>query len=294
MPKSVKYPPAVGRAKDAIDGCVSSRSLPNGLIIVSRDPADGENTARYLASGIACSGDLPPCGICPECRKIFAGNCQDVIDVRPADGRQGVNVEEVRDFRNDAFITPGELDFKVYIIHDSDKMNASAQNALLKVLEEPPSSVHFILLCSNNAALLPTVRSRCWVINIASQDGSKTKRTKSSELAEKTLEALCGQKRSAFEGIVTELPDDRNEYRKYITDLMAALRNISAVKAKRTDLVSDNAQDFSVGLSKKISDAALIRAYDCVYSALVSNDANVHVLTSQTALLADLWNAIHY
>ena len=227
MPKKISYPLLEGRAKEAADECISSRRLPNGLIIVARDRSDAEYAARYLAAGTACTGEHRPCGECDACYKIFANISQDVVDVRPEDGRQGVNVDGIRSMRTNAYVIPGELDIKVYIIHDADRMNASAQNALLKVLEEPPSAVHFMLLCSNTAALLPTVRSRCWTMSVSGGKDKPRTASKISGLVTKTVDAMTGNRRSDLEGLIAELPDDRTDNKEYITGLSISVHLLS-------------------------------------------------------------------
>jgi DNA polymerase-3 subunit delta' len=72
-----------------------------------------------------------------------------------------IKVDQVREIIATAHLAPSEGKSKVYVLRSADKMNPQAQNALLKLLEEPPSSACFILACENAAALLPTVRSRC-------------------------------------------------------------------------------------------------------------------------------------
>ena len=289
---STFVPELSGRALDAVERCISERRLPNGLIICCREEKTAVKTARYLAAGAACETENRPCGVCEACRKIRNGISQDVIDVLPEEGKQSVSVDVIRGVRSDAYITPGELDIKVYIIHYADKMNSQAQNALLKVLEEPPSAVRFMLLCSNTAALLPTVRSRCWTINIPSDADRAAASGKNAELIRDTVEALAGNKRSALEGLIVRLPDDRNEYRDYIMGLMGALRDLSAERCGLGPQGTSCLEDLP-RLSRLFSEAGVIRAYDSVYKALSANDANINVLTSQTSLLSDLWSAIH-
>ena len=80
--------------------------------------------------------------------------------------RREILVDQVRFISADAQVMPNEAGVKVYVIQDADLMNAAAQNALLKLLEEPPASAAFVLCAANPALLLPTVRSRCVLIRI--------------------------------------------------------------------------------------------------------------------------------
>ena len=89
-------------------------------------------------------------------------------DVRwVGDDGKDITVGQVRALRSDAYIRPNEAQRKVYVIENAQTMNASAQNAMLKLLEEGPAYAAFLLLTDNAAALLPTVRSRCEVLALS-------------------------------------------------------------------------------------------------------------------------------
>ena len=97
---------------------------------------------------------------------IEDGEATDIITLDLDDGKRSIGIDAVRALRADAYIRPNDFDFKAYIIRNADKMTVQAQNALLKLLEEPPQNVYFFLLCENGSALLPTVRSRAPVIRM--------------------------------------------------------------------------------------------------------------------------------
>ena len=100
-----------------------------------------------------------PCLSCAGCRKAEGGIHPDIV--RVGDDGKDISVAQVRALRADAYIRPNEAERKVYILENAQTMNASAQNAMLKLLEEGPAYAAFLLLTDNAAALLPTVRSRC-------------------------------------------------------------------------------------------------------------------------------------
>lgn len=146
--------------KQTLRGFSSKNAFPNAFII-SGPEGSGKNTAAQLfAMAISCKGNSRPCGSCSSCRKISEGISPDVIKIGLEKDRKTLGIETVRAIRDTAYILPNDLDVKVYIIKDADKLTDQAQNALLKIFEEGPSSVYFILLCSNPLRLLPTVRSR--------------------------------------------------------------------------------------------------------------------------------------
>lgn len=112
-----------------------------------------------------------PCGHCRACKQIAAGSHPDVIVVTNA--RAGaetktntLGVKAARFVQGDVSIRPYEGPYKIYIIPEAHNMNAQAQNALLKTLEEPPAYAVLILLARTTAAFLPTVLSRCVTLNL--------------------------------------------------------------------------------------------------------------------------------
>lgn len=128
--------------------------------------------AKRLAAAAVCSSEgSRPCGVCRHCRKAQQGIHPDigfVERITDDDGKQKkeIVVDQIRRLSVDACVLPNEADGKAYIIVDADTMNNNAQNAALKLLEEPPKGVVFILCVSNVQKLLPTVRSRCAEISL--------------------------------------------------------------------------------------------------------------------------------
>ena len=121
----------------------------------------GKHTlARILSAALQCPEKNPPCMICRDCRKALAGNHPDIIVIDDPE-KKSVSVELIRQLQADAYIRPNEASKKVYIIPRAMELTDAAQNAFLKLMEEPPSYAVFLLLTDNAEKLLPTVRSRC-------------------------------------------------------------------------------------------------------------------------------------
>ena len=144
----------------------AGRGLSHAYIL-SGPAGSGKHTlAGLLARALVCSGrGEAPCGACPDCRKAAAGVHPDIVTI----GEEGkdINVAMVRALRSDAYIRPNEARRKVYLLPNAHTMNQSAQNALLKLLEEGPPYAAFLLLAENAGAILPTVRSRCETIALS-------------------------------------------------------------------------------------------------------------------------------
>ena len=139
-----------------------AQSISKGHIshfyLISGPAGSGKHTlAKLLSTAILC-GSGRACGICDHCRKMQSGNHPDFITVEDPE-HKNVAVKIVRQIRDDMFIRPNEADHKIYLF--PQELGIEGQNALLKILEEPPAYGVFILLTDNPAKLLPTVRSRC-------------------------------------------------------------------------------------------------------------------------------------
>ena len=127
--------------------------------LISGPKGSGKHTlAKLLAEAILCEGPGRPCGRCSHCRKMKSGNHPDFITVEDPE-HKNVAVRIVREIRDDMFIRPNEAAHKIYLF--PQELGIEGQNALLKILEEPPAYGVFLLLADNPDKLLPTVRSRC-------------------------------------------------------------------------------------------------------------------------------------
>lgn len=150
--------------KSTVKSAVKSGRFPHAFIIEGEQGSGRYTFAKMLASAAICQSDEAPCGKCRACTLTEnEGHC-DVLTYAP-DGAT-FKIDTVRHIRENAFIYPLEAKRKVNILRDADKMNEQAQNALLKILEEPPEFMVFILLCRNASSLLSTVRSRCVTLSV--------------------------------------------------------------------------------------------------------------------------------
>jgi len=119
--------------------------------------------AKLFAASLVCKNTpTAPCGTCNACIMAKAGSHPDISVITNPDNKRNIIVDQIRDVTCDAYTKPYESKKKVYIL-DGD-MNEQAQNAFLKVLEEPPQYAVFVILTDNSESLLQTIRSRCALV----------------------------------------------------------------------------------------------------------------------------------
>lgn len=152
-----------------------SDHLPHGLIFAGPTGVGKSTTARALATLFLCDKpkDDHPCGKCPACHLMEAGNHPDfhtvyrqLIRLEKKDSKaKDLSIDVIRQYLvGPANLKPQMERGKVFVIEEAERMNAEAQNSMLKTLEEPAGRTLIILLIDQPNALLPTIRSRCQLI----------------------------------------------------------------------------------------------------------------------------------
>lgn len=152
------------RLKDNLTSSLRRGHISHFYLISGPEGSGKHTLARLLAAAILCGRSDGPCGQCNACRKVMDGNHPDFITVTDPE-HKNIAVKIVRQIRDDVFIRPNEAEHKIYLF--GQDMGIEGQNALLKVLEEPPKYGVFLLLTDNPEKILPTVRSRCTELAMA-------------------------------------------------------------------------------------------------------------------------------
>jgi DNA polymerase-3 subunit delta' len=162
------------------------RSRANGRVahayLLIGLPQIGKTTlALNFAQALHCLGEDKPCGQCRSCLKIAHGNHPDVRIIEAVNGT--IKIDQIRSMQREVALSPHEGRWKVYVIRQVERATIEAANCLLKTLEEPPAQVIFMLTASDIDQLLPTIISRCQVLNL---------RPPSVLLVQKVLEGRWG------------------------------------------------------------------------------------------------------
>lgn len=153
--------------KEHLQGAISAGKISHAYILNGEKSSGKEFIARVFAMALQCeAGGNNPCQECHSCRQALSDNQPDIIHVTH-EKPNTISVDDIRaQVNNDVAIKPYSSRYKVYILNEAEKMTTQAQNAILKTLEEPPEYAVIILLTTNVNALLPTILSRCVVLNM--------------------------------------------------------------------------------------------------------------------------------
>ena len=164
-----KFTDIVGQEqlKEHLQNAIAMNKVSHAYIINGERNAGKEFIARVFAMALQCEKkEAEPCGECHSCKQALSNNQPDIIYISH-EKPNTIGVEDIRaQINNDIVIKPYSSPRKIYIVNEGEKMTPQAQNALLKTLEEPPEYAVIVILPTNVEALLPTVLSRCVVLNM--------------------------------------------------------------------------------------------------------------------------------
>lgn len=151
------------RAITYLTRSLAAGRVAHAYLFAGPDGVGKKRTALTLAQALNCPekpGD--PCGVCSPCRRIWGGTHPDVKLIVPEGNT--IKIAQIRALQGEVYYRPLEGRYKVYILAEAHKMTEEAANCFLRVLEEPPAYIVFILLTEQPANLLPTVVSRCQLL----------------------------------------------------------------------------------------------------------------------------------
>ena len=153
--------------KEHLRNAIITDKVSHAYIINGEKSSGKEFIAKVFAMALQCEkGGEEPCQECHSCKQALSANHPDIIRVTH-EKPNTISVDDIRaQVNNDVGIKPYSGPRKIYIINEAEKMTPQAQNALLKTLEEPPVYAVILLLTANVNSLLPTILSRCVVLNM--------------------------------------------------------------------------------------------------------------------------------
>lgn len=237
--------------KEHLQNAISMNKVSHAYIINGERNSGKEFIAKVFAKTLQCEkGGTEACDECHSCKQAQSGNQPDIIYISH-EKPNTISVEDIRaQINNDIVIKPYSSPRKVYIMNDGEKMTPQAQNALLKTLEEPPEYAVILILTTNVEAMLPTVLSRCVVLNMKPVSDKKVKEFLMKELEVPDYKAdICvafargnigKAKMLASSEEFDKVKEEAITLVKYINDMeiseiVKAIKNISEYKFEITD-----------------------------------------------------------
>lgn len=236
--------------------------------------------SRYLANIILCTGENKPCNSCSHCVKCKALSHPDLKEYGDISSSATFKVDTCREIRSDCFVIPNDGDKKVYILKEVQNMNDSGENALLKILEEPPPYVHFIMTCDSRSSMLSTILSRATVIPL----GWGCKDEYDEKILSLTLSVALAAAESGTLPVIKALAPfekDKDGFKK----MLLCLSDVYLDSLKVKNGVSGGVQfrDIPEILSSRLTADKLYRLYNTaneLYKGLIMNQNYNLLLTS--------------
>lgn len=230
----------------------SGEGIPSSSIVCSNVDDETRKFSKFLAQYIQCDckNDFIPCFECINCKKIESCSHPDVVFPERSGNNKVYSVSTIRKIRIDSFVLPNEAKYKVYIFLDAQSLSLAAQNALLKILEDPPAKSIFLFFCNSIGKILPTVRSRSQIFNISFGglvQGSED--DYSIELFGRLKDALVHKNEYEFMTLISKIDGDRGLFRKIISEFSIVIKE--TLKLKFGPL------DGRAGLAPSLGDVAM-------------------------------------
>lgn len=213
-----------------LQNAISMGKVSHAYILNGPDKSGKKMLAEAFAMTLQCEkGGSSPCGECHSCGQAMSHNQPDIIYVQH-EKPNTVSVDDIRtQVNHDIDVKPYSSPYKVYIIDEAEKMNVQAQNALLKTIEEPPAYAVILLLTTNADLFLPTIRSRCVMLNLKAVKDSVIKKYLMEQKQVPDYQAdvcVAFAQGNVGKAIALASSEDFNELKAAAVQLMKRIRDI--------------------------------------------------------------------
>ncbi len=271
--------------KAALSLAFEEGRFPHAVILEGSPDSGRDILARLLANAAVCqSGGEKPCGHCPGCRKAQAGSHPDVFLLDGETDPRAFPIDTIRKIRSDAYIKPNEAPNRVFVLLGVQNMAEVSQNALLKVFEEPPENVLFVLTTVSAAALLPTVRSRAQIFSL---EGAYTPNETDFDYTAKFTAAITAKYEAELLFLTPELIKDKARFRAILAQLLLVFRDAIVLRAGGTVYLSGQ-RDAAGALGAALTRDKLLALMEEVKAAQTALDRNANAALLATAFCANL------
>lgn len=275
------------RIKEYLSGCAKNKTLPQALVITGDKGIGKKTLSAIIAKALVCLGhNERPCGVCGSCRKFDIHIHPDVEIIE--DNPKKNEVKYIRDLKPGAYMFPNEDERRVYVFNNAALLTHEAQDALLKILEDPPGFTFFIFLCYNQNSLLETIRSRCTVLELAplnEEDAAAVIKKHFPEIDTRELNRLTVQSRGIMGRVLNSVDDTIFvSHAKCIAEALSLKDELSILKAMiYVEKLKRNELSTVLSLLKTMLRDALMLISD-MDSAIINTDAQKITMSMSNSL----------
>lgn len=276
--------------KQSLSLAFAEDRLPHAIILEGSAGSGKADLARWIAKAAVCTGEGErPCGYCTGCVKAAAQSHPDITVAGGGTAARSFHVDTVRQIRSDAYIKPNEAPRRVFILEGAETMSEQAQNALLKVFEEPPERVVFILTVTSAVKLLPTVRSRAQLFTL---EGEEQADPADLELAAAICAAIPASGEAKLLELTAPLIKDKERFRRILKQLYLLFRDACVLRAGGASCLSGQSEAADA-LANALTRSQLLRLLEHAQRAQKAQEQNANAALLVTTFCARLRTAAH-
>ena len=315
---------------ESLKAGIVSKSLKHAFLFIGEQDT-AVNIANALANAFLCeSGGSNMCKSCPSCKKLLAGSHPDKIRVETLRKKESFGVEEVREMVSSMYLKPFMAGEKIFIFDEASSLTPAAQNALLKVIEEPPAYGRIILCAKKEEDLLPTVLSRIphkyKLLPPSPEEVCKFLETKYPEkkqlapfcarycqgnpkMAEELLQnngafdkrkrlciflkQLCGSEKSVVFNFSGYLKDNKDEFGQICDYLFAIFRDIIFTELSLKPIINSDLEGEIKELSERFTPERAHKATESLRDMITAVSRKVNFESSVLNFLLEIWEDLH-
>ncbi len=231
--------------KNSITTAVRLGKLSHALIFEGTDEATRLSAAKEVAAALVCRGESKPCKSCNACLKASRDSHPDIHILAKEKDSTMIKVDSVREIKAQALIYPNEGTKSVFIISEAQYMNPQAQNALLKIFEEPSPHVCFILTCTSKSALLDTVISRATSYTLGEEsDGAEGDgQSRAGEMASELISCLVKGSELELLKKTSVFIKDKKLFREVIEKMISFSRDALILQSGGKELINGECEE---------------------------------------------------
>ena len=276
--------------KNSIISALKMSRLSHALILEGTDEATRISVAKEIAEALVCTGESKPCKSCKACHKAMKDSHPDIHILSKAKDSTMIKVDSVRELKAQALVFPNEGVKSVFIISEAQYMNPQAQNALLKIFEEPSPHVCFILTCGSKSSLLDTVISRATAYTLGEEsDGSeKSEDSKAYVMAAELIASLVKESEFNFLKRTAAFAKDKKLFREITENMISLTRDALILQSGGKELINGEREEILL-LKNRFTQRKALELTECLRGFLTDIDSSANLNLTVTRFASVLY-----